>query len=323
MDSSIAIIAAIITGIFAFAVGKLSSKDQYVTQQRQDWRSYLRNWIEEFTILVKTSEKMSWNTKSLSIENEKTYYKETINIKIESMINALIVRLNPERDDRLIHYLMEALEKAKFDTDLITFYLSRYLKQDWENVKTATSILGDTPKLNLIFTIALFICGVFTVQAVGERYFNFDILRLFLSILLGYIFLRLLYTFTMNNASYRRILSGDVFRSKVRCFVININAPKKVYDLFLSILYVVFMIFLINNWKNLNEYPLNFRTSIYIYIISYIIVFIIFYVFMYCYSIRKCNSSSFQHIGGEYKDDKKYRYGFKKYYCKTPESNNK
>ena len=150
----IGFVAAMITGLLAYLAGKNTEKGVYITKQRESWRDYMRSWVKTMTeLLAKYNCEYQFKNKSV------------MGSEIDGLVNSIIVRLNPRRDNLFIYYLLQNKIKStsphenniyKYDMDVLTFYISKLLKQDWENVKNTNSVFGNTPWLNLSFVIVFF-----------------------------------------------------------------------------------------------------------------------------------------------------------------------
>ncbi len=187
-----ALLTALITGVFAFIAGASTRKDKYITQQREDWREHLRQWIKETSLLMyKTSEDKA---------GEELQSKE-----LNKQINTIICRLNPRRDKVLIEKirLLKIYQISQFK--IIVDDLNICLKYDWERNKKSNSFLGNTQYLNITYIIILaFIC--YNISLEIETYkdiilFNNTFCILFITI--PFMFIRLVFSETMKNEIIR------------------------------------------------------------------------------------------------------------------------
>lgn len=96
----IGVLSVIITGTFAFIAGKNADKNTYITEQRQNWRDYIRKWVENITCTIE-----KYND-CIEIDS-----KEKLKRSINNQINAVITRLNPNRDQKIINYLVNGMIK--------------------------------------------------------------------------------------------------------------------------------------------------------------------------------------------------------------------
>ncbi|KFZ26385.1 MAG: hypothetical protein KQ78_01326 [Candidatus Izimaplasma bacterium HR2] len=129
------IIAAFIAGGFTVILASGKNRSRYITQERENWRRYIRDWLKDITQII---------------------YDDWDYNRLQSFKGAIILRLNPTRDTDLINNVnklnlmknypnrdgVAQLEKVKVQ-------LQKLLKHDWERVKKNKSILGSTPMLNL------------------------------------------------------------------------------------------------------------------------------------------------------------------------------
>lgn len=265
MDTGV-ILAALVTGIFAFVAGKNNSKGAYVTKQREDWRSYLREWVVELTQLVD-----EYNSFTKYYVNE----KQRLFRVISSKINAIIVRLNPVRDDKFINYLLnncnENEGKKEGDEDIdqdinhiehlnmevITYYISKLLKEDWERVKHNTSVFGETLFLNIIFIIFSTSVGYLALTEIGEP-FNFDVLAIFLYGFLPFVALKLAYHLLMSNQKVRIYNYKDIFDNTPTpfCGIKNMMSYRKV-ELIVTVTYLLSLSFAFCKYVKIFDLPIN------------------------------------------------------------------
>lgn len=149
------IIVAFIAGGFSIFVLSSNKKGEFVTNDREKWRAFMRDWIADTTLIVQ----------KVSAQECKGNYKNNFESLLDSQKNAIISRLNPIRDLILINKIGD-LKLGDIDNlKDICDDISTLLKYDRERVKKDTSLLGDTLLLNVFFIITVAkIIGVSIVQ---------------------------------------------------------------------------------------------------------------------------------------------------------------
>lgn len=148
-----AVIAALVTGFFAYSVGIKQGESSGVIDDRKAWRDYFRGvWIKELTWVV-----MNYNQNS--------YCHDNLLNTVAYLKHQYMVRMNPKLDNKILDHI-EKLHKMIDDgdqksdinecADYIVHMMSRLLKEDWERVKTDLSLLGKFPAINVLILSGLY-----------------------------------------------------------------------------------------------------------------------------------------------------------------------
>ena len=128
-ESSIGIAAIIVSAIVAYLVAKMTNYSKDVVQERQKWRSEIRDMtVDAVTIIL---------------------HDRTNSADYRELITNFCVRLNPNdhRDMEIIEALNCAiLNPSDILAKKIQAMSSRLLKHDWERAKYESSILS-TPAI--------------------------------------------------------------------------------------------------------------------------------------------------------------------------------
>ncbi len=173
-----AVIAAFISGIFTY-VNLISSKDQKISEFRQDWINGLRLDLSEFmatvnhvsSLLVYYSESCENNHIAHDRFDKFIHNNHELLTKIEAAYFRILLRINPEEDKifisklEMVHELCSGIAIPESSNDiqrkieLLTSESQILLKREWKKVKKGEPSYWITKYIALLFICATIIAG--------------------------------------------------------------------------------------------------------------------------------------------------------------------
>lgn len=107
-------------------------------------------------------------------------------------------------------------DQCQIDTKVLVFYMSKLLKNDWENVKKTNSFIGNTPLLNTLFLITTTWYVFNNIKDISipsplTHEADWQVISTLGKYIAYFITVKLLVALTLNSSEIRRYVSNDVF----------------------------------------------------------------------------------------------------------------